>query len=59
MPIQFAIHLPGSKETLVKTFQLTAKSNVFILPLEVAPEKVILDPDLWLLMDATFAKAGK
>jgi aminopeptidase N len=59
MPIQFAIHLPGSKDTLVKTFQLTAKSNVFILPLEVAPEKVILDPDLWLLMDATFAKAGK
>ena len=35
---------------------MTAKSNVFTIYAPTAPDSVRLDPNVWVLMDATFEK---
>lgn len=55
MPVQVGIYMPGGK------FHLTAvdvneKNNVFTIPVESAPDRIVLDPNMLVLMDATFVK---
>ncbi len=56
MPIQVAVYLQGDSAPLIHTVQLNEKSNVFTLPVASAPEKVLLDPDAWVLMESSFVK---
>jgi aminopeptidase N len=56
MPVQIAIYSPGKPRPLMKTIQINEKENVFTISIESQPEKILLDPDLWVLMDAEFKK---
>lgn len=56
MPLQVAIYLSGNPKPVLHTVQIMEKSNTINLPLESAPEKIVLDPNMWLLMEATVAK---
>ena len=57
MPAQIAVYYPGQSKPQMQTVQADAKLNVFSINVTGEPEKVILDPDMWILMDADFKKA--
>jgi len=56
MPVQVGIYMPGTPEPVIKTVQVDKVANSFTLYSEGEPEKVVLDPDMWVLMDAEFEK---
>ena len=56
MPIEIAVYYPGQSKPQMQTVQADAKSNVFSINVSGEPEKIILDPDMWILMDADFKK---
>jgi aminopeptidase N len=56
MPVQVAVYIPGSKSPLVKTVEVNEKKTVLSISVLSPPEKVVLDPDFLVLMDATFVK---
>jgi aminopeptidase N len=56
MPIQVAIYLPNQAKPLLKTVDLNNKTIVVSFPLDAEPDKIVLDPDAWVLMDATLSK---
>jgi aminopeptidase N len=56
MPVQVAIHYPGQAKPQMQTVQADAKSNIFSINVSGEPEKLILDPDMRILMDADFTK---
>jgi aminopeptidase N len=56
MPIQVAIYKKGEKTPILKTLDVKEKSNSISMALDYEPEKVILDPDFWVLMESTFKK---
>jgi aminopeptidase N len=56
MPLEVAIHYKGQAVPTVQKVQLNAKSNVFTLDVPSEPEDVLLDPNRWVLMNATFAR---
>ncbi len=55
MPIQVALH-SGKDKPLIKTLQLNAKENMFTIPVDAVVDQVVLDPDSWVLMDATLSR---
>ncbi|MEQ1765441.1 MAG: M1 family metallopeptidase [Pyrinomonadaceae bacterium] len=57
MPVEIAIHYPGQTKPRLQTFQANSMSNVFTINVETEPEKIILDPNMWILMDPDFRKA--
>jgi aminopeptidase N len=57
MPVEIAVYYPGQSKPQMQTVQADARSNVFSINVSGEPEKVILDPDMWILMDANFKKA--
>lgn len=57
MPVEFAIHYPGQPKPQLVRFDANAKSNSFTIDAAAAPDKVVLDPNVWILMDAEFKKA--
>ena len=54
MPLEIEIHYPGQSKTRLETIQVDAKSNIFTFKTSEGPEKIILDPNKWVLMDADF-----
>ena len=56
MPIQVAIYLPNQKLPLIKTIAIADKATVSIISIDAEPEKVVIDPESWVLMDATISK---
>jgi aminopeptidase N len=54
MPIPVAIHLPGNKQPVMKTIEVNDNMNVLTIAVDTKPEKIVLDPEMWVLMDATF-----
>lgn len=56
MPIEIAIYYPGQAKPQIQTIQADARSNVFSINVTAEPEKVVLDPNIWILMDADFNK---
>lgn len=57
MPIEIAFYYPGQSKPHMKTVQADGKTNIFSFNVTGAPEKVILDPNVWILMDADFRMA--
>jgi aminopeptidase N len=55
MPVQLAIH-PANQRPVLKTLQVNEKHNEFVLAVDAAPVNVVLDPDHWVLMDATWGR---
>jgi aminopeptidase N len=56
MPLQIGIYLPGNTQPLMKTVDVKEKKNQFAVAVDSAPDKIVLDPNSWVLMDATFVK---
>lgn len=57
MPVEIGIYYPGQTKPQTETIQADAKSNTFSIKVAAAPEKVVLDPNMWVLMDSDFKKA--
>ncbi len=56
MPVQVGMYSKGQPAPAMERVQMSAKSNVFTINAPTEPEDVRLDPNLWVLMDATFHK---
>ena len=56
MPVQVGMYSKGQPAPAMERVQMSAKSNVFTIHAPTEPEDVRLDPNLWVLMDATFHK---
>jgi aminopeptidase N len=56
MPIQIAIYAAGKKQPAIETVSVNEKTNVFSIPMETMPDKIIIDPNSWVLMDASVTK---
>jgi len=54
MPLQIGIYKPGETTPVIETIQVNKKRNSFTIKVDTEPQKVILDPNLWLLMEAAF-----
>ena len=57
MPIEIAVYYPGLARPQMQTVQADSRSNVFSINVTGEPDKVVLDPNMWILMDADFRKA--
>ena len=56
MPIEIGVYSKGQPVPAMERVRVTAKSNSFTINTPTAPDSVRLDPNLWVLMEATFAK---
>ncbi len=56
MPIEIGVYSKGQPTPAMERVRVTAKSNTFTINAPTAPDSVRLDPNLWVLMDATFKK---
>jgi aminopeptidase N len=56
MPMQVAMYWSKEKQPLIKTMQVNEKSNIFIFTVDTEPEKTLLDPNSWVLMESAFSK---
>ena len=56
MPVEIAVYYPGQKKPQMHTVEANSKTNVFAINVTAEPERVVLDPNMWLLMDADFKK---
>lgn len=56
MPIQVEIYVVSGKSQ-ISTVQIDKEKNSFTLTMDEEPERLVLDPNTWILMDAVFAKA--
>jgi aminopeptidase N len=57
MPIEFGIYSEGQTVPELKVVNMTGKSNVFSIKAPNRPQKVVLDPNLWVLMEQDFRQA--
>ena len=57
MPLEIAIYFPGEKKPHIHKLQVNKEKNIFFIAVKTNPEKIILDPNLWVLMDTKFKKA--
>ena len=57
MPIEIAVYYPGQPKPQIERIDVDKLSNKFFIRVSGEPEKVILDPNTWVLMDAEFEKA--
>lgn len=55
MPIQIAIQSATGKP-MIKTLPVNEKQNEFILPVDVAPTDIVIDPNNWVLMEMKWGK---
>ena len=58
MPIELRINFKGEQQKKV-VVQVKEKSNIFKIKVDSEPVKIILDPNLWVLMNADFKKSEK
>jgi aminopeptidase N len=56
MPLDVAIHAAGQAAPTMHRVQINAQRNVFTIDVPAEPTDVRLDPNLWVLMEATFAR---
>jgi aminopeptidase N len=56
MPIEVQIY-GASGKSQIATVQIDTKKNLFTLAVDEEPERLVLDPSAWVLMDAIFTKA--
>jgi hypothetical protein len=41
---------------VIETIQVNKKRNSFTIKVDTEPKKIVLDPNLWVLMEAAFEK---
>ncbi|MBK7652243.1 MAG: M1 family peptidase [Flammeovirgaceae bacterium] len=56
MPIQIAVYAGKADKPVMKTIQVNEKSNTFTIALDSEPNKVLLDPESWVLMEGTLTR---
>lgn len=56
MPIEIGISI-GDKSEQIKLIQIKDKSNSFKIKVDSEPDKVVLDPNYWVLMNVEFKKS--
>jgi aminopeptidase N len=56
MPIQIAIYVPGKNQPVIETVNVDQKTNMFSVRVESMPEKIVIDPNSWVLMDGSVTK---
>ena len=56
MPVEIGVYQQGQPVPVIERVRITGASNVFTIDAPTEPEQVRLDPNLWVLMDATFEK---
>lgn len=56
MPIELGVYTKGQPVPAIERVRVAARSNTFTISTPTAPDSVRLDPNLWVLMDATFTK---
>ncbi len=56
MPLEVGIYGLESQKPEIKRVLVNEKSNTFIFPVDFEPEKLVLDPNFWVLMEASFTK---
>jgi aminopeptidase N len=52
LPVELDIHFDGDTGNLRERIELMGKRQVFEIPVDRVPASVVLDPGLWVLMDA-------
>jgi aminopeptidase N len=55
MPIDIAIMTTGM-ETRTERVQIAERTGAFSIPSDQPPASVVIDPDVWALMDVAFTK---
>ncbi|MGE3277360.1 MAG: M1 family metallopeptidase [Vicinamibacterales bacterium] len=55
MPLQIGVYAAGSRVPAIETVQLADASHEFRIGADAKPERVVLDPNHLVLMEATFA----
>lgn len=56
MPVQVAVYYSDREQPIMHTLLLNDRTAVLKIATDAEPDKVILDPDSWVLMDAMFSK---
>jgi aminopeptidase N len=56
MPVEVAIYGPKHKTPSIIKLEVNQKSNIFNIPIDFEPDKLVLDPNFWILMEANFTK---
>jgi len=56
MPIEVGVFSNGQPVPTVERLRVTEQRHVFTLNVPSAPDSVRLDPNMWVLMDATFTR---
>ncbi len=54
MPLEIAINGSDVNQQQIQKIQVDEKSNVFRFKVDFTPEKIVLDPNSWVLMEADF-----
>jgi aminopeptidase N len=54
MPLALDVYLEGEDAPRRETVQLGELEHTFTIAVDSAPERVVLDPDLWVLMETEF-----
>ncbi|MCP4459013.1 MAG: M1 family peptidase [Cytophagales bacterium] len=57
MPLEVAFYFEDQEKPQIELFQVDKKSNIFTISVDSEPKSVILDPNVWVLMDANFKKS--
>ncbi len=56
MPLEFGLYDSEKKQTLIEKLAINEKSNTFTIPVDFEPQRIVLDPNSWVLMQADFKK---
>jgi aminopeptidase N len=56
MPLDVAVHARGQAVPTIHRVQLNAKANAFVIDVESEPAEVELDPNSWVLMEASIER---
>jgi aminopeptidase N len=56
MPVHVAVHQSDSAAPTISTIELTGPVTEVRIPSGVKPQRVVLDPNRWVLMEAQFAE---
>ncbi len=56
MPIEVGIYYPGQTKPTIEKLQMDERSKSFTISTTAEPEKLVLDPNTWVLMDAELKK---
>ncbi len=56
MPLELGLQFKGQDRPTIERVMVNGKSNVYSLHAETEPENVMLDPNMWVLMEADFKK---